>query len=166
MKELTLQEMEAILGTHETAELAEDIDATMETVAPDPHYEFPIPGWTVDGDEGVRVYYGKLLVDGAKWNVASRKRAHGTGPNTLFREAWISYDDEKGTRRTGQYMAVIEFDPETRTIKSERHYGDAVFGAFLPAIDACDPGVSRINANTKPVTREEMLGEIRILKGE
>lgn len=166
MKELTLREMEAILGAHEHAEVAQDIDATMETVAPKPHYEFPISGWNVDGERGVREYYGRLLADGALRNVASRKRVHGAGPNTLFREAWISFDAEDGTRLTGQYMAVIEFDPDTMSIKSERQYGDSIFGLFLPPIVDSDSGVTHLNSNTKPVTREEMEAEIRVLQGQ
>ncbi len=168
MKELTLEEMEAILALHETCELAQDIDATMETVAPNPYYEFPTSGWRVDGEVGVREHYRRSLSAGGLQNVASRKRVHGTGPNTLFREAWFSFDTGDGRRLTGQYLAVIEFDPETMKIKSERQYSDSIFEQFLAPHVGPDygdvPGVTRLNSNTKPVSREEMEAEIRVLQ--
>lgn len=168
MKDLTLEEMEAILAEHEIRELAQDIEATMKTVAPDPYYEFPTSGWRVDGEAGVREHYRRALSAGGLQNVASRKRVHGVGPNTLFREAWFSFDNEKGERMTGQYMAVIEFDPATRKIKSERQYSDSIFEQFLAPHLGADygdiPGVTRLNSNTKPVSRAEMEAEIRVLQ--
>jgi hypothetical protein len=167
MKELTLAEMEDILAQHEISELAQDIEATMTTVAPEPYYEFPTSGWRVDGEEGVREHYRRSLSAGGLQNVASRKRVHGVGPNTLFREAWFSFDGEDGERLTGQYLAVIEFDPETRKIKSERQYSDSIFERFLAPHLGADygetPGVTRLNANTQPVSRAEMEAEIREL---
>lgn len=164
MKELTLEEMEAILHEHEIHELAQDIEATMDTVAPDPYYEFPSAGWRVDGEAGVREHYRRALPHGGTANIASKRRVHGVGPNTLFREAWISWDAEDGTRLTGQYMAVLEFDPVTRKIKSERQYSDRSFDRFLDPHMGEDygevPGVTRLNENVKPIAREDMLAEI------
>jgi hypothetical protein len=155
--------MEAILYQHEIRELAQDIEATMDTVAPDPFYEFPSAGWRVDGVAGVREHYRRALPHGGRSNIASKKRVHGVGPNTLFREAWISWDAEDGTRLTGQYMAVLEFDPVTRKIKSERQYSDASLDRFLDPHLGADygriPGVTRLNANAKPISREDMLAE-------
>ena len=59
----------------------------METVVPNPHYEFPTAGWAVDGQEAVREHYRRSLPAGGRSRVASKKRVHGAGPNTLFREA-------------------------------------------------------------------------------
>lgn len=165
MAELTLEEMEAILAAHEVAELAQDIDATMETVVPDPFYEFPSAQVRLDGEEAVRDFYGRLLAAGNQGRVASKKRVHGMGPNTLFREAWISFDTESGERVTGQYMAVIEFDPVLRKIKSERQYGDSIFSQlFLDPHVGPEyrdrPGVTRLNENTRPISQEEMMAEI------
>lgn len=165
MTELTLEEMEAILAAHEIAELAQDIDSTMETVVPNPHYEFPTAGWAVDGQEAVREHYRRSLPAGAKYKVASKKRVHGAGPNTLFREASFSFDTDDGQRLTGQYLAVIEFDPVLKKIKSERQYGDSIFDKFLAphvGLDYGDcPGVTRLNANATPITQEEMMAEVR-----
>jgi hypothetical protein len=165
MTELTLEEMEAILAKHEIAELAQDLEATMETVVPNPHYEFPSAQWAADGQEAVREHYRRSLPDGAKARIASKKRVHGAGPNTLFREAWISFDTKDGKRHTGQYMAVIEFDPVLKKIKSERQYGDSIFELFLgphmgPDYGDC-PGVTRLNENTPPISPEEMMVEVR-----
>lgn len=165
MTDLTLEEMEAILAAHEMAEQSWDIDATMETVVSDPYYEFPSAQWRVDGVEGVREHYRRSLPHGDNARIASKKRVHGMGPNTLFREAWISFDMEDGRRVTGQYLAVIEFDPVSKKIKSERQYGDSNFDLFLGPHVGPDygdtPGVTRLNENTPPISQEEMMAEIR-----
>lgn len=165
MPDLTIQEMEAILAAHEIAEVANDIEATMLTVVDNPHYEFPAAQWAVDGQEAVREHYRRALPAGQTSEVASKKRVHGAGPNTLFREAWISWDDEHGHRRTGQYLAVIEFDPIEKKIVSERQYGDSIFNEIFlgPHVgpDYGDvPGVSRLNENTNAVSRAEMMAEV------
>lgn len=163
MTELTLEEMEAILAEHELGELAQDLEATMKTVVPNPLYEFPSAQWSAEGQEAVREHYRRSLPAGAKTMVASKKRVHGAGPNTLFREAWISFDTEDGQRLTGQYVAVIEFDPVLKKIKSERQYGDTIFHVFLAPHVGPDygdtPGVTRLNATTAPISREDMLVE-------
>lgn len=163
MKELTLEEMEAILHEHEIHELTQDIEATMDTVAPGPCYEFTSADRRVDGEAGVREHYRLALPHGGTANIASKRRVHGIGPNTLFREAWISWDAEDGTRLTGECLAVLEFDPVTRKIKSDRQYCDRPFYRFLdphPGEDYGEcPGVTRLNENVKPITREERLAK-------
>ncbi|MEZ0364843.1 hypothetical protein ACAG26_14225 [Mycobacterium sp. pUA109] len=164
MTDLTIEEMEAILAAHELAELAQDIDATMETVVAEPFYEFPSAQWRVDGVEAVREHYRRSLPHGAKVRVASKKRVHGVGPNTLFREAWISFDLEDGSRMTGQYLAVIEFDPVEKKILSERQYGDANFYQFIGPHVGPDygdvPGVTLLNENISPISQEDMMAEV------
>lgn len=165
MTELTIQEMEEILYRHETCEVSGDIEATMETVVDNPHYEFPSAGWAADGADAVREHYRRSLPSGEKYQIASKKRVHGAGPNTLFREASVSFDTPEGERLTGQYLAVIEFDPETRKIKSERLYSDSVFDKFQNPHLGPDygetPGVSPLGAMVAPITREDMMNEAR-----
>lgn len=162
-KDLTLKEMEEILYEHGRRELSMDVDATMETVVDDPYYEFPTGGWGVTGQEGVREHYRRTLSELPKVDGASQMRVHGAGPNTLFREASFSFNSPDGRRRTGQYMAVIEFDPETKKIKSERQYGDTIFHEFLAPHIGPDygevPGVAPLNADIKPISREDMMRE-------
>jgi hypothetical protein len=131
MKQLTTEEMEEILRVHERAEGKGDVEATMATVAPDPYYEFPSFGWEVNGSDAVREHYRRSFPSAVAVNVDSKRRVHGAGPNTLFREAWVSFNTEDGERLTGLYVAVIEFDPETRKIKSERLYTDKIFDQFM-----------------------------------
>jgi hypothetical protein len=163
MADLTLEEMEEILYRHEMAELSKDIEATMATVVANPHYEFPSWGWAADGVEAVREHYRRALADIDRGDPASKMRVHGVGPNTLFREASFSFNRENGERVTGQYLTVIEFDPVERKVKSERQYGDSLFAEYLAPHCGPDygeiPGVSRLNSNIKPITREDMYAE-------
>ncbi|GHE76116.1 hypothetical protein GCM10017786_01280 [Amycolatopsis deserti] len=163
MADLTLEEMEQILYRHEMAELSKDLDATMATVVANPHYEFPSWGWAADGPEAVREHYRRALADIDRGDPASKMRVHGVGPNTLFREASFSFNREDGERVTGQYLAVIEFDPVEKKVKSERQYGDSVFAEYLAPHCGPDygeiPGVSRLNSNITPITREDMYAE-------
>jgi hypothetical protein len=48
--------------------------------------------------------------------------------NALVNEAFVSFDNAKGERVTGQYLVVVEFDPELHKVIGERMYMDPVFG--------------------------------------
>ncbi|NMO04178.1 hypothetical protein HH308_23455 [Gordonia sp. TBRC 11910] len=163
MTELSVEEMEAILYEHEIREASQDVEWTMGTVVDDPHYEFPTGQISVDGRDAVAEHYRRALPSGVEQRAASQKRVHGSGPNTLFREATFSFDAADGTRRTGQYVAVIEFDPASKKIVSERQYGDTYFAEFLAPHLGDDyaryPGVSLLNDGLAAVSREQMLEE-------
>ena len=157
MKNLTIREMDEILLAHEIAELEGDIEATMETVAPNPHYEFPSHGLAADGREAVRQHYLRSLPRAVvnKSNVAAEKRLNNLyGTNALVREAWVSFTKPNGERVTGLYLVVMEFDPELKKITGERLYCDQVFADMLAADLGPDyvsvPGVSRIS-DTAPI---------------
>ena len=60
-KQLDKKQMEEILLAHEVAELEMDIDATMATLAPNPHYELATLGLAVDGSDAVRETYRRIL---------------------------------------------------------------------------------------------------------
>lgn len=91
-------------------------------------------------------------------------RVHGAGPNTLFREAFFSFDGPDGERLTAQYLVAIEFDPVERKIKGERQYGDTLFHQYLTPHIGPDygeiEGVTRLKDRNKPVSREEMMAEV------
>lgn len=147
MKELTFEEMEDILLAHEKAELEEDLEATMATVSPNPHYEFPTFGWAADGTGAVREHYRRVLPNTSKLNIAAEKRVHGAAANTLIREAWVSFNLD-GERLTGMYLVVITFDPDLKLIEGERMYADTNFQKVMARDLGADygdfPGVSRI----------------------
>ena len=148
MKELDKKQMEEILFAHEVAELEMDIEATLVTLAPNPHYELATLGLAVDGLDAVRETYRRILPGAAKWDVAAEKRVHAVARNTLIREAYVSFNTVGGDRVTGLYLVVMAFDPELKLIAGERMYMDPLWAKQM-ATDLGDdfadlPGVSRI----------------------
>lgn len=154
MTELTKQEMEAILLTHEIAELEMDLDATMATLVPDPQYELATLGWAIRGRDAVRETYTRIMSYVVERDVAAEKRVHAVASNTLLRESYVSFDLADGTRVTGLYLVVMSFDPELKLITGERMYMDPVFAEMMAEQLGDDfgevPGVSRI-AETAPI---------------
>ena len=163
MKKLSIEEMDAILLAHEIAELEGDVEKTMETVAPNPHYEFPSHGLAADGRDAVRAHYNRALpkpADQEKRFVAAERRIDNLyGTNALVREAWVSFTKDDGERVTGLYLVVMEFDPELKKITSERLYCDTTFAEMLSEdVDeeyARVPGVSPIVKSAPIINRHD-----------
>ncbi|MCV7193096.1 hypothetical protein H7I02_09845 [Mycolicibacterium brumae] len=143
---MTLEEMEAVLLAHEIAELNQDIDATMATVVPDPHYELSALGWIIDGQQAVREMYRRILPVDHR-DVAAEKRIHAMCDNTLLREAVMSFNTLEGNRVSGLYLVVLAFDPAHKKISGERMYMDPLFAQMMSEQLGADfgdvPGVSR-----------------------
>ncbi|WP_219013937.1 MULTISPECIES: hypothetical protein [unclassified Streptomyces] len=158
-KELTKKEMEAILLAHEVAELEQDVDATMATLAPNPHYELAGLGWAVDGTAAVRATYERILSYVTSRNVAAERRVHAVAKNHLIREAHVTFDNRKGERVTGLYMVVMEFDPELKLIAGERMYMDPVFAEMMAEHLGDDfgdlPGVSKIGDSAPLIEKHD-----------
>ncbi len=131
MAELTKQEMEAILLEHEIAELEQDVERTMATLVPHPHYELPALGVAIDGTDAVRAVYQRIMPYVSTRDVAAEKRVHAVAANTLVREAYVSFDTSGGERVTGLYMVVMSFDPTLKLISGERMYMDTVFAEMM-----------------------------------
>ncbi|MET9211547.1 MULTISPECIES: nuclear transport factor 2 family protein [unclassified Nocardia] len=131
MSELTFEQMENILLAHEKAELEMDIEATMATVSPNGRWEFPSDGLVAIGLDAIREHYRRMLPGAQQWNIAAEKRVHAGGPNSLVREAWVSWNTPEGSRLKGLYLVVMTFDPETELISAERLYTDANYAKFM-----------------------------------
>lgn len=159
MEELTKKEMEAILLQHEIAELEEDIDATMATLAPNPHYELVTLGYAFDGEEAVREAYKRILPYNKNRNVAAEMRVHAVAKNTLIREAYVSFNTSSGERVTGQYLVVMSFDPVAKLISGERMYMDPLFAAMMTENIGDDfeslPGVSKLSDVAPMIDRHD-----------
>ncbi|MBY8861353.1 hypothetical protein K7711_33095 [Nocardia sp. CA2R105] len=158
MSELTKKEMEEILLTHEIAELEMDVEATMATLAPNPHYELASLGWAIDGEAAVRETYLRILPN-RKRDVAAEKRVHAVAANTLLREAFMSFNTLEGERTTGLYLVVMAFDPELKLISGERMYMDPNFGKMMAENLGPDfgdlPGVSRIGDSAPLIDKHD-----------
>jgi hypothetical protein len=157
--ELTKKEMEAVLLAHEIAELETDIEATMATLGPNPHYELVTLGLAVDGEAAVREAYSRILPGNRKRNVAAEMRIHAIAANTLVREAHMSYTTSDGERVTGGYMVVMSFDPAAKLISGERMYMDPAVAAMFREDLGTDfeslPGVSKFSDNAPMIDRHD-----------
>lgn len=156
MTNLTRQEMEELLLEHEVAELEYDLDRTMATLVPTPHFELCFMGLAVDGWDAVREMYKRMLVRGGEArNLQADARVVMIENNHIVREALISFNDDCGKRVTGLYSVIVEFDPETKKIKGERMYGDLTYGQFMSNIIGEDlaqvPGVTKISDSLRVV---------------
>lgn len=161
MTELTREDMEDLLLEHEKAELEFDLDATMATLCPNPHFELCFMGLAVDGYDAVRAMYQRMLfAGGEKRNIQAVARVVAAAPNALVREAHVSFDDDDGTRVTGVYIVTIEFDPVSKKIKGERMFGDTIYGGMMSRTMGADyaaglPGVTKISDSAPMITRHD-----------
>ena len=159
MAELTKQQMEEILLAHEIAELEEDVEATMATVVPHPHYELATLGFAIDGYAAVRETYTRILPNNRQRNIAAEMRVHAVARNTLCREAHVSFNTSDGGRTTGLYLVVMSFDPELKLIASERMYMDPAFAAMMTEQLGPDfpglPGVSKISDGAPMIDKHD-----------
>ncbi len=155
--DLTKKEMEEILLAHEIAELEQDVDATMATLVDNPHYELAFFGLQVDGREAIREVYNRILRDAG--NVAAEKRVHAIAPNTLIREAHMTFTNDDGERVNGLYLVVMSFDPETKKISGERMYQDPNFAGLMGKQLGSDfeslPGVSKIGDSAPVIDKHD-----------
>lgn len=148
MADLTLDEMEALLHKHEEYELNYDFDGTISTLTQNPQYELPSLGWKIEGRDAVTELYRRMLPGGLRRAMWAEKRVHAVAPNTLAREAFCTFNTPEGRRVTGQYMAVIAYDPDEKLIIGERLYMDLAFAQSMARELGPDfgdiPGVSKI----------------------
>lgn len=156
---MTKKEMEAVLLEHEIAELENDVERTMATLVPNPHYEIAFLGLAIDGRDAIRELYKRILSRNVGRPVAAEARNHAVARNTLIREAHVSFDTLDGKRVTGLYMVVMEFDPISKKIVSERMYADTLFAQFMteqigPGLENF-PGVSRITDTAPDVKQHD-----------
>lgn len=158
MTELNKKEMEEILLAHEIAELEMDIDATLATLTPNPHYELAALGWAIDGPDAVRETYRRILPNQNR-DVAAEKRVHAVAANTLLREAFMSFNTLAGERVTGLYLVVMAFDPDLKLISGERMYMDPNFAQMMSEQLGPDfgtlPGVSRIGDTAPNIEKHD-----------
>lgn len=159
MSELSKKEMEEILLAHEIAELEQDVEATMATLAPNPHYELAFVGLAVDGEDAVRETYRRILGNNEGRDVAAERRVHGVATNTLLREAYMTFNTREGERVNGLYLVVMSFDPELKLISGERMYTDPVFGQMMREQLGPDfenlPGVTRIRDTAPTIDKHD-----------
>lgn len=144
---LTLEQMEDLLAIHEEAEFNVDIDGTMATLVDNPVYEFPALNYYVEGWEPVKETYRRFLKGGDERNIWAEKRTHAIAPNSLCREAYVFVDLADGTRVTGRYSVIMDFEGDK--IAGERMFMDATFAKSCNEIFGEDfidvPGVRRLD---------------------
>jgi hypothetical protein len=160
MTDLTRTEMDELLLEHEIAELEYDIPRTMATLVPNPHYEMAFLGLAVDGWDAVQHTYTRLINEAARdRNVQAVARVIAEAANTLIREAHVSFDRADGSRATGSYIVVLEFDPATKKIVGERMYGDTIYAEFMAEVIGAglenQPGVTKLADSAPMIDRHD-----------
>lgn len=153
---LTLQQMEELLAIHEVAEFNLDLDGVMATLVDNPVYEFPGLNYYVEGWEPVTETYRRFLRGGDERNIWAEKRTHAISENSLSREAYVFFDTLDGSRVTGRYSVIMDFEGDK--IAGERMFMDATFAKACYEIFGDDfidvPGVRLLNeASPPPVPR-------------
>lgn len=162
MTELTREQMELVLFAHGMAEMKFDVDETMQTVVPEPHYEIVSLGLAIDGWDAVVEMYRRLLTGNRSRDFQVKVRIDTAGTNTLMQEAYISFKNLEGERVAGLYLSVVEFDPARRQIIGERIYGDAPWAQLWLENLGKDfgdvPGVSKIHDNMPAFSARDTFG--------
>lgn len=158
MSKLSYKEKYDILLSHEIAELEYNLDATMATLVPHPHFEIPFLGVAIKGWDAVYEMYKRMLFRGGRdRNIQAVARVIADADNVLIREAFVSFDTLDGKRKTGLYIVVISFDPVLKKITGERMYGDTVYAELMQEILGADldtiPGIVNLT-DTAPIINE------------
>jgi hypothetical protein len=126
MKGLTREEMEELFEAHGRAEFELSTEATMATVGENPRWEIPGLGLAVIGRDAVAEMYRRTLPCFPPRKHEVKNRTFVVGENVIVYESYAIFDTHQGERVTGSYVLIMEFDPETKKIISERVYGDTV----------------------------------------
>lgn len=153
---LTLEQMEELLSVHELAEFNLDLDATMATLVENPVFQLPTLNWYIEGQDGVRELYRRMLHGGDIRNFWADKRTHAVSASSLVREAWVYFDTDEGVRATGSYNVVMDFEGDK--ILGERMFMDAGFAKVMAQVLGPDfgdvPGVHPLDQkHPEPVAR-------------
>ncbi|MDB5723235.1 MAG: hypothetical protein JWP15_3853 [Alphaproteobacteria bacterium] len=141
---LTGEEMMKVIERHLAAEAAGDVALTMETVAPEPLYEFFPLGYRITSRETVAELYRRLLPSQARRTGVSKRRNLWFNLQGCAIETESRFRDDIG----GEHVAanIVAFTFEAGLLKSERVFLDpkaaSAFEAALGADFLSLPGVS------------------------
>lgn len=135
--------LQAALFKHGLMELEQDLDGTMDTVAPEPHYELMCLGWRLEGRVAVREMYRRMYA--GPQPLSADQRIVGASPNSMTIEVAVQFDcHEPGV--ISHDLTVLTF--EDGLVKSERFYTDPNFTDAMRRAYGEDfgdvPGVSRL----------------------
>ena len=135
--------LQAALFKHGLMELEQDLDGTMATVAPEPHYELMSVGWRLEGREAVREMYRRMYA--GPQPLSADQRIVGAAPNSMTIEVAVQFDCFESDI-VSHDLTILTF--EDGLVKSERFYTDPNFTEAMRLALGEDfgdvPGVSRL----------------------
>ena len=141
---LDAEMMMAIIERHLAAEAAGDVALTMESVAPEPLYEFHPMGYRIASRDSVAELYRRVLPSQKQRTGVSIRRNLWFSAEGCAIETESRFNDETGREHVAANIVAFTF--EAGLIKSERVFLDpkapAAFDAALGVDFLSLPGVS------------------------
>ena len=120
-KPIALAQMEALAELHYREEVANNVEAVMDTLCEDPHYEFYPMGLRIRGRAAVEEMYRRMLVAPiARTPLELRPRKRTAGPDGLMSEDEATIRDDEGKLHRVAAVSVYSF--EGTLMKGERVY--------------------------------------------
>jgi ketosteroid isomerase-like protein len=117
----TPEQIDTVFTEHLRAEQALDIDAVMETVAPEAIYESHPLGLVMKGSVAIREYYERSLSEYMSRVRRSGYRLRNYGDSSIVLGVGLVIRQVDGSWLSSFRMGVIEFDLQGR-VTSERAY--------------------------------------------
>jgi hypothetical protein len=124
-----LEHMIAVAHRHVEAEASGDLEATMETLEAEPHYELLPTGIAFTGRDAARTYYEHFFSTFRATAVRSEVRGEYVSDDGLVQEYVIEVRGPGGTRERFPVVSVLSFGAQA--LSGERIYAEDRFLRML-----------------------------------
>lgn len=128
----------AMVGEHMAAEGRNDVEATLDTMSANPYWEQCTIGVRVEGREGIRAWYTRVLPDVMLKATDVRELRLTFADSYVVAEHELDVNFPDGTSKLCRHIAYYDFDEDGK-IAGERAYCDIELGKLW--LDALGPDV-------------------------
>ena len=135
----TLEERIEVAHRHAAAEASGDFEATMNTLDPEPVYEFQPAGLLLRGRPAIRTYYQHFFETFQPRIAGYQMRGEWVNEEGLGQEYWIEVRNDDGSVETHPVIGILLFGE--RGLRGERLYAsDRMLRImFGPAWELAEP---------------------------
>ena len=148
--QLTPEYMTEAFDRHSDAEMSCQLDATMDTVAPEPVYELWPRGLRIAGRDAVADFYRRQMDAFIPRIVGGERHSAAFGERVVVFEDSVEISREDGPPLKLRITSVVEYDEASGLLQGERLYLDDAFAAIFDDVLGPDfldvPGVTRVGA--------------------